>query len=209
MVLDVDAVLFREALHEVARHPHLVGGLLGPLAEDLELPLALGHLCVDALVVDAGVQAQVEVFVDDLASYVADIRVTHTRVVGTLRGRVSGIGEAEGPAVLVEEVFLLEPEPCPFVVEDGGALVRRMRGLAVGHHDFAHHDDAVLAGAVRENADRLQHAVRIAALGLQGRTSIEPPHGQFLQLGELTEIFDLSLPAEVGDRSIPVKPEIF
>jgi hypothetical protein len=56
----VHAVLFAEAQQEVAGDPDLVSGGLGALAEDLELPLALGHFGVDALVVDAGVEAEVE-----------------------------------------------------------------------------------------------------------------------------------------------------
>ncbi len=67
MELDVDAVLLGEAQHQVAGHPHLVGGLLGALAEDLEFPLALRHLGVDAFVVDAGGEAEVEMLLDDLA----------------------------------------------------------------------------------------------------------------------------------------------
>ncbi len=48
-------------IEEVAGHPHLVGGALGAFAEDLEFPLALRHFGVDAFVVDAGVEAEVEV----------------------------------------------------------------------------------------------------------------------------------------------------
>jgi len=35
------------------------------LAEDLVLPLSLGHFGVDAFVVDAGVEAEVEMLLDD------------------------------------------------------------------------------------------------------------------------------------------------
>ena len=48
MPVDVHAVFFAEAHQEIARHPHLVGGVLGTFAEDLEFPLALGHFGVDA-----------------------------------------------------------------------------------------------------------------------------------------------------------------
>ena len=57
MEVHVDAVLLAEAQQEVAGDPDLVGGLLRALAEDLELPLALRDLGVDALVVDAGLEA--------------------------------------------------------------------------------------------------------------------------------------------------------
>ncbi len=53
-------------MQEVAGDPHLIGGGLGALAEDLEFPLALGHFGVDAFVVDAGREAEIEVLLDDL-----------------------------------------------------------------------------------------------------------------------------------------------
>ena len=75
MPVDVDAVALAEAQEQVAGDPHLVGGALRALAEDLELPLALRHLGVDALVVDPGVEAEVEVLLDDLARERADVLV--------------------------------------------------------------------------------------------------------------------------------------
>ena len=118
---------------------------------------------------------------DDLARDVADLGVADAGVVGALRGGVAVLGKAQRPAVLVEEVFLLEAEPGALVVEDGRALVRRVRRLAVGHHDLAQHEGAVRALGVGEDADRLQHAVRAAALGLHGRAAVEAPQRQLLE----------------------------
>ena len=49
---DVHTIGLAEAEEDVARHPDFIGGFLGALAEDLEFPLALRHLGVDALEID-------------------------------------------------------------------------------------------------------------------------------------------------------------
>jgi len=90
-------------------------------------------------VVDPGSETLLEVLLDDLAGDRADILVADSGVVPTLRGRVALFGETERTAVLIKEIFLLKPEPGTIVVEDGCAFVGRMRGLAIGHHDLAHH----------------------------------------------------------------------
>jgi hypothetical protein len=83
-------------------------------------------------VVDAGGEAQVEMLIDDLARDGTDVLVTNARIIGPLRRRISAFGEAERAAVFEGEVFLLETEPRALIVENGRALVRRVRGLAVG-----------------------------------------------------------------------------
>ena len=96
MPVDVDAVALAETQQQVARDPHLVGGPLRALAEDLELPLALGHLGVDALVVDPGLEAEIEVRLDDLARERADVLVADAGVVLALRRREAGAGNPSG-----------------------------------------------------------------------------------------------------------------
>jgi hypothetical protein len=114
----------RGGQQDVAGHPDLVGAVLGAFAEDLEFPLALGHFGVDAFVVDAGVEAEVEVLLDDLAGDVAHVLVADAGVVRALGGGITVLREAEGASVLVEEVFLLKAEP--------GVLDRRGCGAGVG-----------------------------------------------------------------------------
>src|SRR4029077_8787977 len=114
-------------------HPHLVSGGLGAFAEDLEFPLALGDFRVDALVVDAGGKAKVEMLFDHLARDIADISVADAGVIRPLRRRITAGRKTERTTVLVEEILLLETEPRAFVVENRGALVGRMRRLAVRH----------------------------------------------------------------------------
>jgi hypothetical protein len=198
----------RQAQEQVARHPDLVGGPLRALAEHLEFPLALRHFGVDAFVVDAGREAEVEVLLDDLAGDVADVLVADAGVVRALRRRVSLLREAERTAVLVEEVLLLEAEPGALVVQDGGAAVRRMRRDAVRHHHFAHHQRAVGAGGIGIDRDRLEHAVRRVALGLHGRRTVEAPQRQLVERRELVELLDLRLAAQIGDGRIAVQPDV-
>src|SRR5215831_17899133 len=79
MDFDVDAVLFGEAQHQISGHPHLVGGGAGTLAEDLEFPLALRDSGVDAFVVDAGGEAQIEMLFHHLAGDISDVLVACSR----------------------------------------------------------------------------------------------------------------------------------
>src|SRR6266576_3002075 len=106
-------VLAGQPLHQIAGHPHFVSSLLGALAEDLEFPLSLRDFGVDAFVVDAGREAQIEMLLDDLASDSTDVRVTDAGIVRALWRGIAGGGKAERTAVLVKEIFLLKPEPCP------------------------------------------------------------------------------------------------
>jgi hypothetical protein len=129
--------------------------------------------------VDTGGEAEVEVLLHDLARDGADVLEADAGVVWALRRRIAGFGKAQRTSVLVEEIFLLEPEPSVRIVKDSGALVRGVRRLAVGHHDFAHHEHAVGARGVGVDRDRLEHAVRRMSLGLHGRRPVEAPKREF------------------------------
>ena len=156
---EIHFVLLAETHHQVASHPGVVGGLLGALGEDLELPLALGHLGIDAFVIDAGGKTEFEVLIDNLTGNAAHVLVADAAVVGTLRsGGMTVLREAERTAVLVKEVLLFEADPEVWIVFDGGAGVGGVGG-AIRMHDFAQNEVAVFAGGVWIESHRLQNAV--------------------------------------------------
>ena len=77
-------VFFAETIHEIASDPNVVGCLGGTFREDLEFPLALGDFSVDAFVVDAGGQTELEVFLNDGAG--EDARTTADLEIGATEG---------------------------------------------------------------------------------------------------------------------------
>src|SRR3954453_6821648 len=121
MELDVHAVLLTQALQDVAGDPDLVRRGLRAFAEDLEFPLALRHLGVDALVIDSGRNTEVEMLLDDLPGDVADVLKADAGVVRPLGSRETLFRKAERLAVLHQEVFLLEAEPRVRIIDDACA----------------------------------------------------------------------------------------
>ena len=108
MEFKVHAIRLTKTRHEIARNPNIVSSLLGTLAKNLELPLSLGNLRIDSLVVDARVQTQIEMLVDNFTSDVAYGVVPYAGVILSLRRRKSLFREAERAAILVKKILLLE-----------------------------------------------------------------------------------------------------
>src|SRR5262249_42861857 len=136
------------------------------------------------------------------------VLVADAGVIRTLRSRVAGFRKAERAAVLVEEVFLLEAEPCVFVLENGRAAVGSMRRDAVRHHDFAHDENAVGASRIRIKGDGLQYAIGAAAFGLHRGRAVEAPKRKLFERRKVCEFLDLRLTTQVWYRSVAVEPNI-
>src|SRR5262249_33389004 len=145
--------------------------------EDLEFPLAFGDLSIDALMVDTGSQTELQVFFHDFTSHAAHIFVANAAVIRALGPGVALFGEAEGPSILIYEIFLLEADPQVRVILNPGACVGGMRG-AISVIDFAKNEISVLAARIRIESHRFEDAVRTFALGLHGGTAVKAPQWQ-------------------------------
>ena len=162
VILHVDSVLLAKTVQDVTGHPDLVSTGLGAFAENLEFPLTLRHFGVDAFMIDAGIQTDIEVLFDDLTGDVADVIVSDAGVVRALRGWVTIFRETERAAILIKEILLLKTEPGIRIIQDGGTVIGSVR-RTVGIIDLTHDENAILAGAVRIECHWLQHTVRAAA----------------------------------------------
>lgn len=207
VVVDVDSILFAESLKDEASDPDLIGSFAGAFAKDLEFPLSLGDLGVDALVINSGVEAEVKVFVYDCAGDIADVFVANAAIVRALGCGVSAFGKTKNLAVFFKEVFLLESKPSVFVIEDAGAGVGRM-GITVGKHDLAHDENAVFTGAVRVKGDWLENAVGVTTVSLLCGGAIEAPLRELLEGGEVIKFLDATFSTEVCDGCVSVEPDV-
>ena len=103
-----DAEVLGDPVEQPAGHPQLVGDVERAQRADLELPLARHDLGVDARDAEAGVEARLEVRLDDVTA--EDLVGADAAVVEGLR-RGEAVGrEAERAAVLEERVLLLDAE---------------------------------------------------------------------------------------------------
>jgi hypothetical protein len=150
--------LFTEANEKVTSDPDFIGGTLGAFSENLEFPLTFGHFGIDAFVVDAGVEAEIKVLLDDFTSDVADGAEADTSVVRALWSWEAIFRETERATILIEEIFLLEAEPSVGIIQDRGTGVGNVRS-AIRQHDLAHDENAIFTGRVRENGYWLENAI--------------------------------------------------
>src|SRR5205085_9863570 len=104
-----------DAVEEPAREPQLVRHRERAQRADLELPLAGHDLGVDAREAESGLEARLEVGLDDLTT--EDLVGTDAAVVDALRRRDPDVGEADRAAVLEEVVLLLDAEQGLLILE--------------------------------------------------------------------------------------------
>src|SRR5260370_8641845 len=171
---NIHFVFLTETHHQIASGPGVIGGFGRALGKDLEFPLAFSDFSVDALMVDASGETELQVLFDDLTGHAAHVFVANAAVVWALRTRVTFLREAQRTPVFIEEVLLLKTNPQVRVVLDGSACVGGMRG-AIRVHDFTKNDISVFAASIRIQSHRFYHAVRAFALGLHAGTALKPP----------------------------------
>ena len=157
--------------------------------------------------VDAGVEAQIEVRVDDLARDVADVLVADAGVVFALRRREAAVGgKPSGTPSLRGNIPARSRTRCRDRPESS-------RGCCVGC--------GVSSGSklrtsrarrclrrVGKNGHRLEHAIRARAFGLARRAAVEAPAGEFFERRETVELLDLGFAAEIRDRLVAVEPDV-
>ena len=81
---------------------------------------------METLDLQDGIDAEIEVLIDNGTGQVAHIPETNARVILSLWLGISRLRKTEGAAVLVEEILLLETEPGILIVLDRGPRVGRM-----------------------------------------------------------------------------------
>ncbi len=209
MELNVDAVFLTNAHQDVASDPDLVRCSLCAFAEDLEFPLTFCHFSVDAFVVDACLDAEVEVFFNDRASDVAYSFKANAAIVWALWSWVTVFWEAEWATVLVEEIFLLETDPETWIFFDRCTCIGYVR-CAVWIQNIAHNEEAIVAGSVWIKSDWAEKAIRAAAFSLLCGAAVESPFWAIAECKCINiAINDFRFAAKVWDWLIAVEPEVF
>jgi hypothetical protein len=209
MVFDVDSILFADTLKDVTSNPNLVAGSSGALSKDLEFPLSLCYLGINPFMIDTGVKADIEMFLNNGTGKVTHVFVSYAAVIFALRIGVSCFGPPKRLAVLEEEIFLFETDPQTRIVWDGSARVGGMRVAARQHH-LAHHKEAVEAGRVGVETHGLQDTVRVTSISLKSGASVESPLWEVREREIIRiSVNDLGFATQVCDGLVAVKPEVF
>ncbi len=199
---------FAHAVQQPAREPQLIADLGGVQRPDLEFPLAGHDLGVDPGDLESGLQAGIEMRLDDLTA--EDLIRADAAVVAALGRREAAVRKPEGPRAAEERVFLLDAEPrverretqCHVGVR--AAHVRGVR-LPAHEHDLAQHQEIVpAADRIRAREYRLEDAVRAVARRLLRARSVESPDRWLLALRH-----DLRLRTQLLRRLRAVDPDVF
>jgi hypothetical protein len=206
--LHADAVLLGGAHEKVAGEPKIIRGPLGTLAEQLVFPLADHDLGVDSGDREACLDAEVEVFLDNVAAL--HVAVPDGAVVRPLGSPVAALRETDGDFLLRKDILLLEAEPEVLVVVPAAACVGRVN-RPVGGENLAEDEEGVDAVGVGNDAGRFEQTIRGMALGLLGGGTIEGPAGEVLHGGNVITVVgpDLCLAAQIRLRGIAVEPDVF
>ena len=123
-----DIIALGGTLEKVTGKPNLVACVFSALGEDLVFPLAHHDLGVDTFGVQAGFETQMQVLVDQLATFC--VTGSDRRVVRSLGSGVSVLGKTQGEVGLGVDkgIFLFETKPKVIVVFVDGGSARSIRG---------------------------------------------------------------------------------
>jgi hypothetical protein len=106
--LDAESEPLGGSHQQVTRDPQMIGGFLS-FTEQLEFPLSLHHLGVDPGHLESRFQAQIEVFLDQVATDA--VIVPHGTVIRALGAGIAIRRKAERLGSLHDRVLLFETEP--------------------------------------------------------------------------------------------------
>jgi len=153
--------------------------------------------------IDAGVEAEVQVRIHNFARDAADVLVADGGVIfnPAAGGKPPPGGKAERRAVLVEKIFLLETKPGAGVIRNRARAVARMRGLLVGHEHLAHDECAVFLGGVGIELPRVLSMQSESCPRPGASAAIEVPPGSSFEFGNFENSLRVVLPRRLATGS--------
>ena len=140
--ININPILFAKAKEKESCDPYIISSLFRSLTKDLELPLSLSYLGINAFMIDTCMQALPEMLFSDLPAKSGHVLEANSAVVFALGLRISFRWKADGNSVLCEEIFLLKSEPSSLVVKDCSSGVRWV-GVSIREHDLAHYQSLI------------------------------------------------------------------